>query len=84
MMISPDVYYDYHLRGKPEKAIMSEIRSLKREISGLKSALEYPFPLEDEYPSASTKLHLTQQYLEKSQRSIIRVRRCLHAYESRG
>ena len=33
MMMSPESYYDYCLKGKSEKEILSEIRKLKLSIS---------------------------------------------------
>ncbi len=40
MMISPELYYEKHLREKGQKEILREILSLKREIGRLKRELE--------------------------------------------
>ncbi len=42
MMVSPEAYYEYHLKGKTAAEILSVIRGLKREIGHLKKMMEEP------------------------------------------
>ena len=42
MMISPEAFYEKNLKGKTEKQILTEIRSLKNSIGRLKNQMESP------------------------------------------
>lgn len=71
IMISPETYYEFELKGKGQKEILSRIRSLKREISRLKRELENP---EDDteimiLPSPLTRIKLNREYLEMAKRA---------------
>lgn len=68
MMISPQTYYEMHLKGKSEKEIGSAIRELKREIRRLKNIMEHP-----EYgsadlsePTEEVRIWCTRMYLERA------------------
>ena len=68
MMISPQSYYEMHLKGKSEKEIRSVIRELKREIRRLKNIMEHP-----EYgstylsePTEEVRIWCTRMYLERA------------------
>ncbi len=62
------------LKGKSRQEILTEIRSLKREISRLKRELESPDCEVDFLPAPLTKLHCNREYLE----------RAIKAYEEAG
>ncbi len=76
MMISPEGYYEFNLKGKTQQEIMSEIQSLENEIRELRKevkdasrgvkAVEYPTPL--------TRLQCYREYLK----------RAIQAYEEAG
>lgn len=66
MMISPESYYEYELKGKSEDEIITEIRSLKRKISKLKKTLESPSFCPKVDPSEDVQLYWTKKYLEKA------------------
>ncbi|WP_282433234.1 hypothetical protein [Dehalobacter restrictus] len=40
MMISPEGYYEEHLKGKTKEKIMTAMRGLKQEIGHLKKTME--------------------------------------------
>ena len=66
MMISPEGYYEEHLKGKSKEQIMTAIRGIKQEIGRLKNTMEDPDystkPVM--HPSEDNRLHWTRQYLE--------------------
>lgn len=73
MMISPEGYYELHLKGKNADQIMTTIRGLKQEIGHLKNTMEHP-----EYgrelimhPSESTRLWCTRLYLERAKEALV-------------
>ena len=73
MMISPEGYYEMHLRGEGPNKITSVIRGLKREISRLKNKIErrdYACML---MPSESTQLWCTRLYLAKAKEALVKV-----------
>ncbi len=75
MMISPDSYYEFVLKGKTKDELMTEIRSLKREINCLKRSIEADDPSYIEVcPSRLTKIKCSRDYLEKA----------IQAYEEAG
>ena len=73
MMISPEAYYEFNLKGKSAEQIMSTIRGLKQEIGHLKNTMEHPeygsgFAIE---PSESTQLWCTRLYLERAKQALV-------------
>ncbi len=80
MMISPEGYYDIHLKDKDMKQIMTAIRGLKQEIGKLKNILEntdfnigFNANLLTIFPSYSTRIHWTREYLKKAKESYIEI-----------
>lgn len=71
MMIGPEAYYEFNLKGKTADQIMTRIRSLGREIARLKRVLEHPNYVCKRKPSELTQLSCTQQYLERAKRALI-------------
>ncbi len=71
MMISPESYYELNLKGKSQKEIMHEIRSLKREISRLKRIIETPPPDIEAYesPLPLTRVKCYREYLDRAIRA---------------
>ena len=71
MMISPESYYEEHLKGKTKEQIMTAIRGLKQEIGRLKNTMEGPDyrvkPIM--HPSEDTRLHWTREYLERAKQA---------------
>lgn len=72
MMISPEGYYEKHLKGKTAAQIMTAIRSLKKEIGYLKNTMEHPDygeqPMMD--PNESVQLWCTRLYLERAKEAL--------------
>ena len=66
MMISPEGYYEEHLKGKSKEQIMTAIRGIKQEIGRLKNTMEDPYYSTNPvmHPSEDTRLHWTRKYLE--------------------
>jgi hypothetical protein len=71
MMISPEGYYEEHLKGKTKEQIMTAIRGLKQEIGRLKNTMESPDygvkPIM--HPSEDTRLYWTREYLERAKQA---------------
>jgi hypothetical protein len=71
MMISPEGYYEEHLKGKNKEQILTVIRGLKQEIGRLKNTMESPDygvkPIM--HPSEDTRLHWTREYLERAKQA---------------
>lgn len=71
MMISPEGYYEEHLKGKTKEQIMTAIRGLKQEIGHLKNTMESPDYGKEliMHPSEDTRLHWTREYLERAKQA---------------
>ncbi|WP_440898575.1 hypothetical protein [Bacillus daqingensis] len=71
MMISPEWYYEEHLKGKSKEQIMTSIRGLKQRIGSLKNSMENPY--EDikifMHPSEETQLYWTREYLKMAKQA---------------
>lgn len=73
MMLSPETYYEYNLKGKNAKQIMREIDSLKKEIRRLKKTMErsaYVYLMD---PGEDVQLWCTRLYLEKAKEALAEV-----------
>lgn len=74
MMISPEAYYEFEVKGKAPDEIEKEIQELKKQISDLKYRMEDP-----EYrprmicPSDGTVLYWTREYLAMAKKALIEV-----------
>lgn len=71
MMISPEGYYEEHLKGKNKEQIMTVIRGLKQEIGRLKNTMESPdYGVKPNmHPSEDTRLHWSREYLERAKQA---------------
>lgn len=71
MMISPEGYYEEHLKGKTKEQIMTAIRGLKQEIGHLKNTMESPDYGKEliMHPSEDTRLHWNCEYLERAKQA---------------
>lgn len=71
MMISPEGYYEEHIKGKNKEQILTVVRGLKQEIGRLKNTMESPYygikPIM--HPSEDTRLHWTREYLERAKQA---------------
>ena len=77
MMISPESYYEFHLKGKSSNEILTAIRGLKRDISRLKKEIEgarFDDNIVVVCPSPTVQLSCAREYLE----------RAIQAYEDSG
>ena len=72
MMISPMTFYEYELKGKSPKQIMTVIRSLKRRISKLKNTIEHPDYKVTMYPTEETQLLCSRDYLEVAKEALVK------------
>lgn len=71
MMISPEAYYEFELKGKTAAEIEEEIRILKKEISDLKYKMEDPdYRPEMICPSDETVLYWTREYLARAKMAL--------------
>lgn len=75
MMISPEEYYEEHLKGKTAAQIMTAIRGLKKEMGHLKNTMERPDYGSEPvmHPSESTRLWCTRLYLERAKEALAEV-----------
>ncbi len=71
MMISPEQYYEMNLKGKNQREILREIRSLKREINRLKRVLQDPDQSFEKMilPDPMTMISCNRDYLEYARRA---------------
>ncbi len=76
MMISPETYYETKLKGRSCEEIMTQIRSLKREIGRLKRSIEEDTCEEHTVvcPDPLTRIGFCREYLAKA----------VEAYEAAG
>lgn len=75
MMISPESYYEEHLKGKDYRQIISIIRGLKNEMGRLKKMMEHP-----DYgtgvimhPSEAVRLSCNREYLERAKQALVEI-----------
>ena len=73
MMISPEAYYEFNLKGKSAEQIMSAIRGLKQEIGHLKNTMEHPDYGHEPimHPSEAVRLWCTRMYLDRAKEALI-------------
>lgn len=71
MMISPESYYEEHLKGKTKEQILTAIRGLKQEIGRLKNTMEsQDYGVEMiVHPSEDTRLLCTREYLQRAKQA---------------
>lgn len=73
MMISPEGYYEFYLKGKTQEQIKSVIRGLKNEVGHLKNVMEHPDYGKEVImkPSESTRLWYTRLYLQRAKEALV-------------
>lgn len=64
MMISPEGFYEYNLKGKSATEIIKVIGQLKREIGRLKNIMEHPEYEQTICPSEDVQIYCTREYLK--------------------
>ena len=72
MMISPELYYDENIKGKGPKEIMTQIRSLKKDINKIKKEIvAYCVePKTTVLPDPFTTMKVYRQYLERAKQAL--------------
>lgn len=71
MMLSPETYYEVHLKGKSPEQIMTCIRSLKRTIGQCKKKFERYYAEDiEEAPGTEVILRCSRLYLEKAKEAL--------------
>ena len=73
MMISPETFYEYNLKGKTAEQIMSVIRNLKREMGRLKNVMENPNYADRGiiiHPAEDVQLYCAREYLLKAKEAL--------------
>lgn len=75
MMISPENYYEEHLREKDANQIMTIIRGLKNEMGHLKNIMEHPDYGTEMimHPSEAVRLSCNRKYLERAKKALTEV-----------
>jgi hypothetical protein len=74
MMISPNWYYEEHIKGKSVEEIKREIRSLKRGIKKLKDVCENRFVERATFcPSEEVRIACFYEYLEEAKKELDRL-----------
>lgn len=73
MMICPETYYEEYLKGKNAEQIMTAIRSLKREISRLKTIMEKPDYQCMMHPSEDVRIWCNRLYLDRARQALVDV-----------
>ena len=73
MMICPETFYEYNLKGKNAKQIMTVIRGLKQEIGRLKNIMEHPDYAPMICPSEDVQLSMSRDYLERAKQALVEV-----------
>ena len=63
MMISPEVFYDLHMKGKGKEDILEEINAVKEEMKELKAILKQPGYQRTMFPDEKTRLSWNREYL---------------------
>ena len=71
MMISPEGYYEFHIKGKTAAQIMTVIRGLKKEIGHLKNTIEHPDYTPTICPDESVRLWCNRLYLERAKEALV-------------
>ena len=72
MMISPETYYEFELKGKTAAEIEKEILSLRKTISDLKYRMEDPsYKPSMVCPSDDTVLYWTREYLAMAKKALL-------------
>ncbi len=72
MMISPETYYEFHLKNKDINQVITAIRGLKQEIGRLKKlSLNTDFIIIS--PSYSTRIYWIREYLKKAKETFIKM-----------
>lgn len=73
MMISPECYYEEHLKGRSVKEIEDRIQELRDQIKRLVMTLEAPDYGHDliTFPSEDVQLHMSRLYLEKAKEALL-------------
>lgn len=69
IMMAPETYYEWYLKGRSKEEIIKKIRSLKREINQIKFRLEAPDILRMKYDITSCDRDpgFCKSYLKKKQ-----------------
>lgn len=72
-MISPESYYEEHLKGKTKEEIMTTIRGLKQKTGRLKNLMENPYSEKkaEMRLSGDTLLQLTREYLSIAKQAYV-------------
>ena len=72
MMISPETYYEFEVKGKATEEIKKEIQELKKQISDLKYRMEDPeYKPEMICPSDDAVIYWTREYLTMAKKALI-------------
>ena len=73
MMISPETFYDDHLKGKSEREILAVIRGLKQKIGRLKKIMEHPDDQCMMHPAYDVQISCNRMYLERAKQALVEV-----------
>lgn len=69
MMVSPETYYEYQIKGKTREQILYLIVKLKRNMAQLKRNLEYPYCGVID-TDALTQLSLIRMYMDRAKETL--------------
>jgi hypothetical protein len=69
MMIDPETYYEMYLKGKSPEQLLTEIRSLRREIARMRRELGDTSGDKLFFPDSWSMLEINREYLERAVRA---------------
>ena len=70
MMICPETFYEYNLKGKNAEEILTVIRGIKREMGRLKNIMEHPEYVSMICPSEDVQISMSREYLQRAKQAL--------------
>lgn len=68
MMISPEGYIEWNIKGKSKRHVLAEIRHLKAEIARLEKSIQNPDFKVVRTPGPDVQLQMNKEYLELAEK----------------
>lgn len=68
MMMSPEGYIEWNIKGKSKRHVLAEIRHLKAKIARLEKSIQNPNLKVVRRPSPDVQLQINKEYLELAEK----------------